>query len=478
MLCNLSLIRIELKSGKTTETASYNTASVPALTRENLSRFLTVGYQRDSSGVSDVRKASIKIQREFLSFSDCIKHIEVTGKLKKSTTSTSSKTSSKTSTTSRRPPSRVPGTAPPPHSWIPFGGGRKPGETGSEVTRLWRHLGARADSQASPGQITTVRPPARRPSSTTGGSGGSGGWGYRETNSTVFTSTDLQSGLAPALAPSPFTANLLRMKVASPARGASTPTVKVSPPFSGSSVEIVVPVSACQQFLFEIKIISPNNGVVGTVADIELPRLPDIPDFVPPLMTSVLDVKFLMGGSHDLTVKSNSPIPDSCLLDYLEAVDAFNHRVEIIANQREETNAGLKRLQDAVQDEVEMTQAESLKLHGCVCTSPRLEITGDSEVGGVYLYQGLDSKRRPTYSLDLEQRSLPPQSQPRPVSLNRKKRFIGRVDGGGEVSTTTPRNWMAPGGSGGFSHSRPSSSSSNSKTLGMIMIMIVPGPQP
>ena len=315
--------------------------------------------------------------------------------------------------------------------------------------------------------MTTVRPPTspRRPSST---SGGSGGWGYREKNNTASTSTSLQSGLAPALAPSPFTANFLRMKVVtSPARDTSTPVVKVSPPFSGSSVEIVVPVSACQQFLFEIKIISPNNGVVGTVADIELPRLSDIPDFVPPLTTSVLDVKFLLGGSHDLAVKSSSPIPDSCLLDYLEAVDAFNQRMEIIANQREETNTGLKVRQDLVQDEVEMTQAESLKLHGCVCTSPRLEITGDSEVGGVYLYQGLDTRGRPTYSLDQEQRSLPPQSGPRPASLERKKRFIGRVDGGGQVSTTTARNWMAPGGG------RPqssSSSSSNSKTLGRTII--------
>ena len=89
--------------------------------------------------------------------------------------------------------------------------------------------------------------------------------------------------------------------------------------------------------------------------------------------------------------------PPFLRLHFVEAVDAFNHRMEIIANQREEANTDLKRLQDAVQDEVELTQAERLKLHGCVCTSPRLEISGDSEVDGFYLYQGLDSRGRPTY---------------------------------------------------------------------------------
>ena len=301
--------------------------------------------------MSDVSKASIKIQREFLSFSNCIKHIEVTGRQKTSSSSSSSPPTSSVRTPARTPPAGA-----------PYGAGRQPGETGSELAPLWGHLGGRHDDHEVGPSNDGVR--------------------------------------VSLLVPSPFTAQFLRMKAGtSPGRGSSisTPTVKVSPPFSGSSVEILVPVSACQQVLFEVKFISPSNGVVGRVADIELPRLSDIPDFVPPLITDVLDVKFLLGGSHDLAVKSGSPIPDSCLLDYLEAVDAFNHRMEIIANQREEANTGLKLQQVLVQGEVEKTQAEILKQLGCVCTSPRLEITGNSEVGGVYLYHGLDSGGRPTY---------------------------------------------------------------------------------
>ena len=188
----------------------------------------------------------------------------------------------------------------------------------------------------------------------------------------------------PALAPSPFTGNFLRMKTA-PAPAKPTSLVKVSPPFSGSWVEMVIPVDPCQQYLFEINIITPKNAVVATITDLELPKLSDIPDFVPAPLTSVLDVKFLMGGKHDLVAKSGSPVPDSCLIDYLEAVDAFNNRMEIIGNVKEEANNEEKRVQDEVQDKVELTQSEILHRFGCVCSSPRLEVVGGGEVAGVCL---------------------------------------------------------------------------------------------
>ena len=434
---------VELKSGKSTDEASYNTAEVPALTKENLSKFMTVGYHRDNTGVSDVRKASIKISREFLSFSDCIKHIEVSGVQKKSPLSKGS--------TPTRP---LPAPVTDRDSWLPFGLGRQPGQTGTQQARTWKHLpgvkpssaqGVRPTSTTSRPPVTTTarwgyRPPKGTPKPTSA----RGGWGYKETKTEQVRSTN--NILDSTLASSPFAGNFLRMKtVASKAAGV-TPLVKVSPPFSGSEVEMVIPVEACQQYVFDIKVISPNNGVVGTITDIQLPRLQNIADFVPPLMTSVVDVKFLMGGSHDLSAKSNSPIPDSCLLDYLEAVDSFNNRMEIIANRRQEANSALKSVQDGVQDEVEMTQSESLHKFGCVCTSPRLEVEGGSEAAGVYLYQGL-TNGRPAYRLDLEERSLPPA----PQTPRRTKRFIGRVDGGGSSSTTTARNWMVPAGGGSSS---------------------------
>ena len=461
---------VELKSGKATEEASYNSASVPALTKESLSKFMKVGYHRDSSGVSDVRKASIKISREFLSFSDCIKHIEVSGTQKTSPVT-------KTSSPARPLPGRN-----------PFGLGRQPGQSGAQGQRSWGHLARTRERFPGPPVVTptTSRTPVtttarwgyKAPKGTPKPTSARGGWGYRETKTEQVRTSN--TNFDSSLTPSPFDGNFLRMKTVAAKAAKATPVVKVSPPFSGSEVEMVIPVEACQQYVFDLKIISPNNGVVGTVTDIQLPRLPNIPDFVPPLMTSVLDVKFLMGGSHDLTVRSNSPVPDSCLLDYLEAVDAFNQRMEVIANEREEANSELKSVQDGVQDEVEMTQSESLHKFGCVCSSPRLEVEGGGEVAGVYLYQGL-TNGRPAFKLDLQERSRPP-VQP---TLNRRKRFIGRVDGGGTSSSTTARNWMNP--SGGRSSSvppwreyfgitttqspyrPPSSSSQTSKSLGRFL---------
>ena len=251
--------------------------------------------------------------------------------------------------------------------------------------------------------------------------------------------------LVDAAGPSTFTSKFLRMKNTGGQK--KTSLVKESPPFRNTDVELVIPVEACQQYTFEVRIISPNNAVVGTIPDIILPKLPDIIDFVPPPVTEVVDVKFLMGGKHDVVAKKGSPIPDSCLLDYFEALDAFANRVEIIANDQHSVTAAEKAIQDKIQDDVEKTQSESLKKFGCICTSPRLEILnmeiGSFDALGVYLYQGMHDGR-PYYKQDLEERSLE-NKKTAPTTLVRRKRFIGRVDGGGQGTSTTARNWMNPG---------------------------------
>ena len=252
--------------------------------------------------------------------------------------------------------------------------------------------------------------------------------------------------IADAAGPSTFTGKFLRMKDTGGQK--KTAVVKESPPFRNDDVELVVPVEACQQYTFEVRIISPNNAVVGTIPDVLLPKLPDIVDFVPPPVTEVVDVKFLMGGKHDVVAKKGGPIPDSCLLDYFEALDAFANRVEIIANDQHVVNVAEKTVQDNVQDDVEKTQSESLKKFGCVCTSPRLEIlnmeTGSFDALGVYLYQGMHGGR-PYYTQDLEEKSLANKKKTAQTTLVRRKRFIGRVDGGGQATSTTARNWMNPG---------------------------------
>ena len=146
-------------------------------------------------------------------------------------------------------------------------------------------------------------------------------------------------------------------------------------------------------------------------------------------------------------------------------------------------------LKDKIQDDVEKTQSESLHLFGCRCTSPRLEIEAGQtspDFAGVYLYQGISNGKpyfkqesfvisftiiSPTFKFitstimflklqylyvciilqDNEEKSVANKKEALPgTPLLRRKRFIGRVDGGGQSSSTTARNWMQPGELGLF----------------------------
>merc|ERR1712128_253365 len=180
-----------------------------------------------------------------------------------------------------------------------------------------------------------------------------------------------------------------------------------------------------------------------------------------PPLTSVLEEKFLAGGKHTIVTQNNSPVPEACLIDYLEAVDTFANRVEHVANKEHSASSSVKQTQDKIQDNVEKTQSESLSKLGCACSSPRLEvIQGTTDIQapeyvGVYLYQGIH-QTRPYFKLDLENRSIMEASE---TVLTRRKRFIGRVDGGGTTTTNSPVNYGVPQGSyagGSFSTKYPS----------------------
>ena len=335
--------------------------------------------------------------------------------------------------------------------WIPFGTGRQFGDNGFDKERKWKHIDSSPapspsrsppveTTRRSPVSTTTPRWGYKPPKGTPAPTSVRGGWKYEK----VQVQTRSSSALTNAAGPSTFTNKFLRMKSLGSPR--QTTTVKEAPPFKSSEVELVVPVEPCTEYSFVLKIMSPNSAVVGTVPDIKLPRLPDILGYIPPPVSEVVDVKFLMGGKYDLAAKANGPIPDSCLLDYFEAVDAFANRVEVIANEANENNAVEKSVQDNIQDDVEKTQSETLHLFGCVCTSPRLEIVPQAsspnlDFAGVYLYQGMKNSK-PYYKLDLEERSLANKKTSATKPVVRRKRFIGRVDGGGQSSSTTARNWM------------------------------------
>ena len=66
--------------------------------------------------------------------------------------------------------------------------------------------------------------------------------------------------------------------------------VKALPPFLLDEVEVVVPVQPCELYTFQVKLVSPTNSEMGVVSGIRLPALPDIPDYIPPPLTSVIQV--------------------------------------------------------------------------------------------------------------------------------------------------------------------------------------------
>ena len=253
--------------------------------------------------------------------------------------------------------------------------------------------------------------------------------------------------------------------------------VKSSPPFRGEEIEIVLPVEPCELYDFELRIINPQNKEIGKIKDLELKALADVDSYIPPPLTSVVLVDYTMGGKYNIKTQPTSPVPATCLPDYMEALDAYANRLETVANEQSGKNRKDRKIQFVAQKDVEITQADLLVRQGCVCASPRLVLKSSSPLAsqgvspqalGVYLYEGVHGGR-PYYKLDLEGRStgefiaLRPADKPK----TRAKRFIGRVDGGGTTTTRRPWNYGAGGGgSSSWSSSSWSSWSSSSSLPG------------
>jgi len=484
------------------DVASYNSAALPSFNSSDVLQFFRVGYYKDPrTGQFDVKKASIKFQTTFLTFASCIKHVEIYGKQKVGVSGVKSAMKGRV-ITSKRDGMMKQGQ----QTWEPFGSGRQPGEVGRPA-RTWGwnagtsgggfHAGSGGEwNSGSPG-TSANRPPAHdagwgypsstsRPSSSSGSGGqgfnpgtegSQGGFNPGTSGSGGFNPGNggsSQGGYNPGImGRSAFSKQYIRL-IKSPNPAIAGP-VKKAPPFLTDEVEIVIPVEACKEYEFEMTIVSPQNSNLGKIVDIHLPLLANIPDFIPPPFTTVLQVD-LLGGKPKLGVTRNSPIPETCLPEYLEAMDAFANRLEAVANIQDSKTRTHKSQQDDVQDRVELTQEETLSKQGCKCSSPRLEFKHkDSEIKttyesvkakhnsgvfGVYLYEGM-KEGRPYYKLDLEQKSLPgtmtrPYFPPSDTKRRKRSPRIGRVDGGASGTTQRPWNYGS-----GRSPSRSSSQGSS-----------------
>jgi len=431
----------------------FNSADLPSF---NVSLpDLKVSYYREpSTGEFSLSNALVSIPTKFITFSSCLKEIEISAERPSPDTKSSAKsTKAKTSTPNSTPSVRT----------RFFGNARQPGEMGPPSTMHWGHEEGTEDGSgfnpgagspvSSPGagsgfNAGTALPTARPPSKV-------GNWNY-ETPAKPGTGVGGQ-GFNPGKgvsAVSPFSRLFLRMKTQPP----KATVAKQSSPFPGETVMMKVPVEPCTPQTLTIRFIAKDGSELGRLPPLNLSSLADIPDYIPPPLSQIADISFV-NGKPVMTVQRGSSVPESCLPQYMEAVDAFASRLEEVAEKGLEENKITKGVQQVEQKKVETVKREVLSRHGCLCASPQIKlelaesggtkyktIKADhkTEVFGVYLYQGM-SEGRPYYKRDLEGRRLEKENSAA-TPLTRRKRFIGRVDGGGSTTTRRPWNYGVVGG--------------------------------
>ena len=120
---------------------------------------------------------------------------------------------------------------------------------------------------------------------------------------------------------------------------------------------------------------------IGQVQNINLPALADIPGYVPPPVTSVISISFNTAGKPVYGVKTTSGVNAACLPAYFEAYDSYTQRLENEVGWQVERSSTVQRLVSSTKEELEKSQEELLKTHGCTCTSPHLELsTTDAKI--------------------------------------------------------------------------------------------------
>jgi len=145
--------------------------------------------------------------------------------------------------------------------------------------------------------------------------------------------------------------------------------VKVSPPFLTGLPEIIIPVSGCNQFSFDIKLMY-GGKLLDSITAVVLPPLADIPKYVPAPITSVMTISYSPKGGAIYAVKKDSGVTAACLPAYFEAYDAYIQRLE---NEAGWQIGRAKKVQNLVKEtraDLEDSEEELLKAVGCTCTSP------------------------------------------------------------------------------------------------------------
>merc|ERR1719192_2245137 len=307
----------------------FKTAGQAKVLRLSASDF-TVGYHWDPvRQVSDLRLASVSFPRSAIEHASCLDYIQVTGEEVRAGRPTLSRQASTASMTGRV---------------------------------QWSHLppSPRPGSPISVGSVSTL--PA------------SLGFGR---SSSVMSSSSRSSGSSGYVSPfgpveTPRYANSLPRKT-----GASNHVgpVKVQPPFINPIIEILVAARDCAEYNFEVKLFAPTSKELKKVTGVHLPALANLPYYVPPPVTDVMSITFGTSGKPVYGVKTSSGVSAACLPSYFEALDSYRQRLENeVGFHVGKAGSGSGQISQT-NKQSETAQEQTLKSHGCVCTSPHLEFS-------------------------------------------------------------------------------------------------------
>jgi len=371
----VELEETEMRStNKLTGETVFKTAAVAKALNLDRTKF-SVGYHWDPvKQVSDLRMASITFPKSMITYPSCLDYIQVTGAEVRARPSVSRQSS--TASMDRQV------------SWNHLGNTYNPSISVGGASTLPAGI-TFAGGSSSPSMSRGSSPP-RGPiagtystgstSSLQGSSrpGRPAGWDYSAESTGSLqsqrSSSSSRSGSPFGPIEKPNYANTLPR---SSSKGATTQAgpVKVQPPFLKPTIEILIAARDCAEFNFEVKLFNPRSQEVGKVQNVHLPALADIASYIPPPITQVMSISFGTSGKPVYGVKTSSGVSAACLPSYFEALDAYRQRLENeIGFHLAKIGTGQNQVSQTNR-QTSTAQEQTLKLHGCVCTSPNLEFS-------------------------------------------------------------------------------------------------------
>ena len=108
------------------------------------------------------------------------------------------------------------------------------------------------------------------------------------------------------------------------------PSQNFTPPFKGQNdvVELTLDISPCKRYRFSLKFIGQNGATLGEVVGIQMKSLDQMHNIVLPPLMKVLRLH-QTATILSIDLQQNSPIPASCVITYIQAVDKQLEKIKV-----------------------------------------------------------------------------------------------------------------------------------------------------